>query len=200
MPTVFNPRSPYGERHAGNGQRPAAANFNPRSPCGATTPPFSHSSYAVFQSTSPCGERLGRRVRREPRANFNPRPPCGERLLNFHIVLLQNLFQSTLPVWGATEVLTQYTGTDVISIHAPRVGSDYPLQIFEEVFVFISIHAPRVGSDYPSCFRYTTFYISIHAPRVGSDPWLFSGVVSNSVFQSTLPVWGATWSTALDFR
>ena len=104
MPTVFNPRSPYGERHAGNGQRPAAANFNPR---------------------SPCGERLGRRVRREPRANFNPRPPCGERLLNFHIVLLQNLFQSTLPVWGATEVLTQYTGTDVISIHAPRVGSDF---------------------------------------------------------------------------
>lgn len=108
MPTVFNPRSPYGERHAGNGQRPAAANFNPRSPCGATTPPFSHSSYAVFQSTSPCGERLGRRVRREPRANFNPRPPCGERLLNFHIVLLQNLFQSTLPVWGATAKMHRF--------------------------------------------------------------------------------------------
>ena len=169
MPTVFNPRSPYGERHAGNGQRPAAANFNPRSPCGATTPPFSHSSYAVFQSTSPCGERLGRRVRREPRANFNPRPPCGERLLNFHIVLLQNLFQSTLPVWGATEVMTQYTGTEVISIHAPRVGSD--------------------GSSDP-VHRHGRHF----NPRspCGERLLLRKTVKLDERFQSTLPVWGAT--------
>ena len=237
MPTVFNPRSPYGERHAGNGQRPAAANFNPRSPCGATTPPFSHSSYAVFQSTSPCGERLGRRVRREPRANFNPRPPCGERLLNFHIVLLQNLFQSTLPVWGATEVLTQYTGTDVISIHAPRVGSDFcyakrlnltrdfnprspcgerlPATNFRGGIRFYFNPRSPCGERLPFVFPIHNFLyfnprspcgerplaiqwcgvklgISIHAPRVGSDLVNRFGFPIDLLFQSTLPVWGAT--------
>ena len=192
MPTVFNPRSPYGERHAGNGQRPAAANFNPRSPCGATTPPFSHSSYAVFQSTSPCGERLGRRVRREPRANFNPRPPCGERLLNFHIVLLQNLFQSTLPVWGATEVLTQYTGTDVISIHAPRVGSDFCYAKRLNLTRDFNPRSPcgeRLGQPLWISDRLA---ISIHAPRVGSDEGQGIQTGRGKIFQSTLPVWGAT--------
>ena len=192
MPTVFNPRSPYGERHAGNGQRPAAANFNPRSPCGATTPPFSHSSYAVFQSTSPCGERLGRRVRREPRANFNPRPPCGERLLNFHIVLLQNLFQSTLPVWGATEVLTQYTGTDVISIHAPRVGSDFCYAKRLNLTRDFNPRSPCGERRRPGDSDRAGKNISIHAPRVGSDQDFVIKAPAPAPFQSTLPVWGAT--------
>ena len=33
-------------------------------------------------------------------------------------------FQSTLPVWGATSSRMQAIGYDLISIHAPRVGSD----------------------------------------------------------------------------
>ena len=33
----------------------------------------------------------------------------------------------------------------------------------------ISIHAPRVGSDYPGCCSTAATWISIHAPRVGSD-------------------------------
>ena len=36
------------------------------------------------------------------------------------------------------------------------------------------------------------FRISIHAPRVGSDPENFPFALSGGVFQSTLPVWGAT--------
>ena len=56
---------------------------------------------------------------------FNPRSPCGERLQldEIHPVVLQE-FQSTLPVWGATNRrIMQWDGTS-ISIHAPRVGSD----------------------------------------------------------------------------
>ena len=34
------------------------------------------------------------------------------------------LFQSTLPVWGATKAFARYVFARFISIHAPRVGSD----------------------------------------------------------------------------
>ena len=78
-------------------------------------------------------------------------------------------FQSTLPVWGAT----QYPGGDLgrhpISIHAPRVGSDHKC-------------------DNPRCIN----PISIHAPRVGSDQKTLPGHCLSALFQSTLPVWGAT--------
>ena len=56
----------------------------------------------------------------------------------------------------------------------------------------ISIHAPRVGSDQTTSPLIASSRISIHAPRVGSD---FKNSGSNpepGVFQSTLPVWGAT--------
>ena len=38
----------------------------------------------------------------------------------------------------------------------------------------------------------TSFMISIHAPRVGSDWDAIAFRVYGDVFQSTLPVWGAT--------
>ena len=39
-------------------------------------------------------------------------------------------FQSTLPAWGATGTLETYGGKLVISIHAPRMGSDRPSFVF----------------------------------------------------------------------
>ena len=56
--------------------------------------------------------------------HFNPRSPCGERLLIALEPLLPKLFQSTLPVWGATLLLVGRRAGCGISIHAPRVGSD----------------------------------------------------------------------------
>ena len=149
-------------------------------------------------------------------------------------------FQSTLPVWGATGVKADERKGRIISIHAPRVGSDKKtMPVDSAVFVFqstlpvwgatqyamerllpyhgISIHAPRVGSDHynlvhmviccPVDFnprspcgerrirlkrRYIGF-ISIHAPRVGSDFPLGHAHLPRKGFQSTLPVWGATY-------
>ena len=40
--------------------------------------------------------------------NFNPRSPCGERLTSCAFGILYRLFQSTLPVWGATAKLHKY--------------------------------------------------------------------------------------------
>ena len=80
------------------------------------------------------------------------------------------VFQSTLPVWGATEYKQAAEDGIVISIHAPRVGSDgTPCASF--ALAVISIHAPRVGSDYRKALESANSEnISIHAPRVGSDP------------------------------
>ena len=103
------------------------------------------------------------------------------------------LFQSTLPVWGATKRADCDTEVSGISIHAPRVGSDSTIPTislrtvrFQSTlpvwgatlrfsrsslaFRRISIHAPRVGSDVGGIKNgEVAFDISIHAPRVGSD-------------------------------
>ena len=55
---------------------------------------------------------------------FNPRSPCGERLLVATAFRSTSLFQSTLPVWGATSCSIGGSSDRMISIHAPRVGSD----------------------------------------------------------------------------
>ena len=61
----------------------------------------------------------------------------------------------------------------VISIHAPREGSDHFLM-------------GQAGDHRP---------ISIHAPREGSDEGHAVPVVVKNIFQSTLPVRGATLSS-----
>ena len=58
---------------------------------------------------------------------------------------------------------------------------------------YISIHAPRAGSDLSDGIPEEVIRISIHAPRAGSDTAVDMAVVAKvCVFQSTLPVRGAT--------
>ena len=110
------------------------------------------------------------RLRKPPRRpDFNPRSPCGERLGNLIRTASGFLFQSTLPVWGAT------------GLHEAVLDG-----------TVISIHAPRVGSDLPATCDLADAVISIHAPRVGSDGRFRSAGPPGRAFQSTLPVWGAT--------
>ena len=100
----FNPRSPWGERPAWDGLVSWFDDFNPRSPWGE--------------------RRLGRRLGQR-RGDFNPRSPWGERLpfpaYNFAV----QQFQSTLPVGGATSPDFASPEQIIISIHAPRGGSDF---------------------------------------------------------------------------
>ena len=126
---------------------------------------------------------------------------------------LEVKFQSTLPARGATFLPAQPLYIIVISIHAPRTGSDKTAAA-ATLLACISIHAPRTGSDRwsssPCAARChfnprsphgerpvqggltdTQVVISIHAPRTGSDDAdsLNPGDVE---FQSTLPARGAT--------
>ena len=102
------------------------------------------------------------------------------------------LFQSTLPVRGATSLACNPACILQISIHTPREGSDVIVRAEDAKLVNISIHTPREGSDEPGAvcsvfmqkFQSTlpvrgatsagdaTIYIqiiSIHTPREGSD-------------------------------
>ena len=168
----------------------------------------------IFQSTLPVWGATRRRGHRPGGAgDFNPRSPCGERRSHGSWAGIMSAFQSTLPVWGATWATRRSTtgrrfqstlpvwGATVgeflgrtdggISIHAPRVGSDYIPELDPRFFYHfnprspcgerraadklldcqraISIHAPRVGSDGEGDDTIIDLGISIHAPRVGSD-------------------------------
>ena len=79
------------------------------------------------------------------------------------------IFQSTLPVWAATELQNTLVDEQSISIHAARVGSDHPYQNCQKLHL-ISIHAAHAGSDRLSC----AFAETVHR------------------FQSTLPMRAAT--------
>ena len=56
--------------------------------------------------------------------DFNPRSPHGERHTFRCWLLRLGIFQSTLPARGATRVNRVIRAGYVISIHAPRTGSD----------------------------------------------------------------------------
>ena len=109
-------------------------------------------------------------IAQSEQANFNPRSPCGERLFNDCITLRIILFQSTLPVWGATALMLPPRGCIVISIHAPRVGSDVGLCFPDPPIRHFNPRSP-CGERHPSFGMF---------------------ILRHTIFQSTLPVWGAT--------
>ena len=167
----FNPRSPHGERRNPTGSGISERHFNPRSPHGerpALTAAVS--SGEKFQSTLPArGATLRADGSKSGYTHFNPRSPHGERQVILIVWACASLFQSTLPARGATPELAMVRG-----------------------WLMISIHAPRTGSDGFNCRDANSKKISIHAPRTGSDPQTCVRNLWRSTFQSTLPARGAT--------
>ena len=81
---------------------------------------------------------------------------------------VQLVFQSTLPLRGATAYRFSIDETLIISIHTPLAGSDVCGRISVDG-EFISIHTPLAGSDqYPKTVEGPP-PISIHTPLAGSD-------------------------------
>ena len=169
------------------------ANFNPRSPCGERPGrPARLRRSQRFQSTLPVWGATGSRGKGDdlPK-DFNPRSPCGERQLfcreyrgdlRFQSTLpvwgatgglptaaRRREFQSTLPVWGATNVQVSVLGPGLISIHAPRVGSDGILTGVDDGKGGFQSTLPVWGATLVLELQERRGEISIHAPRVGSD-------------------------------
>ena len=118
--------------------------FNPRSPCGERRiPALAATSCCPFQSTLPV---WGATSARSP-------------------IITDSAFQSTLPVWGATWGYLDACRARRISIHAPRVGSDYCKCCPDRPGRAISIHAPRGGSDaQPGCAQAASRHFNPRSP------------------------------------
>ena len=193
-----------------------------------------------FQSTLPARGATATSPRRSrPTSNFNPRSPHGERRSTPTTTGRSSSFQSTLPARGATsraarasDCVRPFQSTlpargathggmarragSLISIHAPRTGSDpcsSPSFLQAHYFNPRSPHGERLplhaGNDFKSNFNPRSPHgerrgeraetqmdsaISIHAPRTGSDPSLGARRNGRRPFQSTLPARGATVS------
>ena len=146
--------------------------------------------------------------------DFNPRSPWGERPSSTVLYYTICYFNPRSP-WGERQAFTAaLTPLNLISIHAPRGGSDQYVQGGLTDGETFQSTLP-VGGATP--FKSTTVelrHISIHAPRGGSDTLIlvdFSGLINfnprspwgerllpgdtfdvTTSFQSTLPVGGAT--------
>ena len=149
---------------------------------------------SLFQSTLPVRGATGAgKGLRAKACNFNPRSPCGER----------------------RNVCGHNLAFDLISIHAPRAGSDREYEIpIPKTNTFQSTLPVRGATAVALCVAKTAD-ISIHAPRAGSDNLSSARRSASSdfnprspcgerravvlivqrdeiQFQSTLPVRGAT--------
>ena len=102
-------------------------------------------------------------------------------------------FLSTLPARGATAVTEDGTRYGIISIHAPREGSDIMCwSPMRAGMVFLST-LPARGATQPFQLLFVVpLLISIHAPREGSDMFSFFSSSKFVKFLSTLPARGAT--------
>ena len=146
----FNPRSPDGERPQTirGGLR--------RLPISIHAPRMGSDVGVVSHCRSP--------------SYFNPHSPDGERLsIGVRPESTSEVFQSTLPGWGATRHIVQFPVLVDISIHAPRMGSDASFDV-------VSLMQDEFQSTLPGW----------GATAIG-----FSNS-SEYLFQSTLPGWGAT--------
>ena len=124
----FNPRSPYGERHHLVGFSVVHHGISIHAPrtgsdrlSGMTMPVNKN-----FNPRSPYGERLVKGERRGRWTVFQSTLPVRGATTSLKAAISALLFQSTLPVRGATKSLRAQRRSPYISIHAPRTGSDFP--------------------------------------------------------------------------
>ena len=103
------------------------------------------------------------------RTDFNPRSPCGERHELVQIGDRYYVFQSALPLRGATARRQKAHRDNVFQSALPLRGATYS-QAMNQTALNISIRAPLAGSDLAQRRRGArAVRISIRAPLAGSD-------------------------------
>ena len=128
----FNPRSPCGERHQQQCRQKRRQRFQ--------------STLPVWGATGPSTHRLSPPLKISIHA---PRVGSDLMLCRRHTVMC--LFQSTLPVWGATARTCKLTRQTLHFNPRSPCGERRRNQALKTCRGQISIHAPRVGSDFASC-------------------------------------------------
>ena len=119
-------------------------------------------------------------------------PHAGSDIFVVLVHFRNSPFQSTLPMRGATDDC--HCGAAAGEFHStlPMRGATFPAYQGSFLFSYFNPHSPcgeRPGSDFPPT---SLLDISIHTPHAGSDH--VGGVILYSplLFQSTLPMRGAT--------
>ena len=166
--TDFNPRSPQGERLYCSEHGMEACIFQSTLPARGATFPLSYTFVPAhkFQSTLPArgATSLKNGVVQGIR-NFNPRSPQGERQIHFLLSFLVIL----------------------ISIHAPRKGSDH-CETFQGVGIsYFNPRSPQGERPAPAVRLHREHSISIHAPRKGSDASIMIFVYAKHDFNPRSP-------------
>ena len=145
-----------------------------------------------FYPRSPRGERQRTRKCSPTPQNFYPRSPRGERHMLVYGLKLPDLFLSTLPARGATLGRPPPLAGNIISIHAPREGSDRKADCYSHGRNHFYPRSPRGERRHAGPSAGLRRHISIHAPREGSDLMNAGRSRSTCEFLSTLPARGAT--------
>ena len=126
--------------------------------------------------------------------NFNPHSPCGERLSAYEQKAAIIHISIHTPHAGSDAVEMKLRDVFVISIHTPHAGSDCLKTGWGKLFYNFNPHSPCGERLVVSMVIYFNIEISIHTPHAGSDALLSFTAVKNPLFQSTLPMRGATSS------
>ena len=189
----FNPRAPCGARRAHGALDSGSRRFNPRAPCGARRDVMLPHPRAM--SVSIHAPRVGRDCRhvlRHLRRNcFNPRAPCGARPTRKGRLYGRKWFQSTRPVWGATDG----RDADIYGANGfnPRAPCGARRSLWDSV-IWLQSFNPRAPCGARLCR--TKVRASIPSFQSTRPVW---GATSRHRrqtllrwFQSTRPVWGAT--------
>ena len=100
--------------------------------------------------------------------DFNPRSPYGERLSSFVFSFISSVFQSTLPLRGATCRGLDSTCTGTFQSTLPLRGATFFIGRNGTMEVFQSTLPLRGATGLPLLPR-PVASISIHAPLTGSD-------------------------------
>ena len=196
-PQNFNPRSPHGERRLGLGRRKERKYFNPRSPHGERLPaplricsalrisihaprtgsdresPAHGAGLHYFNPRSPHGERHAPHQRRPSAFDFNPRSPHGERRDAIAPLPTQRDFNPRSPHGERRQSSGAMSMTQIISIHAPRTGSDGVSLPRELRRIYFNPRSPHGERQAPSVsFLPGTYFNprSPHGERPGEPP------------------------------
>ncbi len=121
-------------------------------------------------------------------SSFNPRSPCGERLHNTAFPPPHRMFQSTLPVWGATGeyfeiAVKRLAFQSTLPVWGATAQGNAPMGLID---MFQST-LPVWGATLKHIYRGRVLPVSIHAPRVGSDSFDYHSNQSHYGFNPRSP-------------
>ena len=177
--------------------------FNPRAPCGARLPTCSAPPplIAISIHAPRVGRDLAADTPVDARALISIHAPrVGRDRRAWRSDRQRPAFQSTRPVWGATNRgRRRRTSSGNFNPRAPCGAR--PLEPDSTVAqIRFQSTRPVWGATGWENNPFSNLAISIHAPRVGRDDLPRFLRASNREFQSTRPVWGATTSFATPLR